>query len=72
MFSESLIFFVILTDVGLSLIFENFCCLSTSVSLLATGSSHCQVFAVIDGGLLLFCGVFHNLYWQFLHPYDVI
>jgi len=31
-----------------SLIFESFCCLSTSVSLMATGSSNFQVLAVID------------------------
>jgi hypothetical protein len=36
------------------LIFENFCCLSTPVSLLATGSSHFQVFAVIDGDFYYF------------------
>jgi hypothetical protein len=37
-----------------SLIFESFCCLSTSVSLLATGSSNFQVLAVIDGDFYYF------------------
>jgi hypothetical protein len=31
-----------------SVIIENFCCLSTLVSLLAIGYSHFQMFAVID------------------------
>jgi hypothetical protein len=53
-------------------IFENFCCLSTSVSLLATGSSHFQVFAVIDGDFYYFVvsfitciGCFHTLVMTF-------
>lgn len=70
-FSESLIFFVILMLV--SLIIESFCRLSACMSLLATGSSHFQVFTVIyEDFNFLFCGFFHNLYWQFLQPCDGI
>jgi hypothetical protein len=35
-------------------IFDNFCCLSTSLSLLASGSSHFQVFAVTDWDIYYF------------------